>query len=51
MNEICPNCKASINMTREKLIDCPKCKSKVLLVTINGEKKLIDVTPREDLKK
>lgn len=51
MNDKCPNCSQEIKIGESQLIDCPKCNIKILSVTINGEKKLMDVTPKEDLSK
>lgn len=44
----CPNCNSEIKVGKERLVACYKCMSKLLLVKINGEKQLFDVTPEED---
>lgn len=51
MNDRCPGCKQKVILGKEKLINCPNCSIKILSVTINGNKELIDVTPKDDLKK
>jgi len=43
----CPNCDAKIEIGKEKLVTCYKCKSKLLLATLNRTKVLYDVSPKE----
>lgn len=51
MNNRCPNCKQEIKIGKGQLIDCPMCERKILSVIIGGVNNLIDVTPKEELKK
>lgn len=43
----CPKCNNKVFVGKEKLVTCNKCSSKLLLATLNGEKILYDLTPRE----
>ena len=47
---ICPKCKSKINVWKEKLVTCYECKSRLLLATINGKRRLYDVTPEGEIK-